>query len=241
MVCGNDSRAADFATQRKQIGGQARVNAVASAQTKDAVVIARVEAFPMRYPEPNNAGKTRHLTLVRIEADNGAVGWGEGITGTEEASLAAKVIVDRGLGDQIVGRDPRQVEAIWHEFRDATYWTGKGGITTFVLSAIDMALWDLKGKLAGLPLYDLLGGKQRARVRAASSIIFDTGDLGATGTQFADLHSRGYEVLKGGWGHDLSIAFGRDARRDVAIVRTIREAVGPSAEIIVDVVASSGW
>ena len=79
------------------------------------------------------------------------------------------------------------------------------------------------------------------RVRAASSIIFDTANLDGIGRQFADLHARGYGVLKGGWGHDLSIAFGRDAKRDLAIVRTMREAVGENAEIIVDVAAGSGW
>ena len=65
-------------------------------------------------------------------------------------------------------------------------------------------------RLAGVPLYQLLGGKRRDRVRAASSIIFDTANLDGIGRQFADLHARGYGVLKGGWGHDLSIAFGRD-------------------------------
>jgi L-alanine-DL-glutamate epimerase-like enolase superfamily enzyme len=203
--------------------------------------IARVEAFPLRYPEPNNAGKTRHVTLVRIETGGGAVGWGEAITGTEDASAAMRVIVDRGFAPRLVGRDAGQVEAIWAEFRETTYWTGDGGIVTFAISAIDMALWDLAGRLTGLPVHQLLGGKRRDRVRAASSVIFDTADLAGIGQQFADLHARGYGVLKGGWGHDLSIAFGRDRRRDVDIVRTVREAVGPDAEIIVDVVAGSGW
>src|ERR1044071_5368809 len=83
-----------------------------------------------------------------------------------------KVIVDRGLAQRLIGRDPRDVEAIWSEFRESTYWTGNGGIVTFALSAIDMALWDLAGHLAGLPVHRLLGGKRRDRVRAASSIIF---------------------------------------------------------------------
>lgn len=205
------------------------------------VNIARVDAFPLRYPEPNNNGKTRHVTLVRIETGGGAVGWGEAITGSEDAAVAVKVIVDRGFAARLKGRDPRQVEAIWAEFRETTYWTGNGGIVTFAISAIDMALWDLAGRLANLPLYELLGGKRRDRVRAASSIIFDTADIPGIGQTFADLHARGYEVLKGGWGHDLSIAFGRDAKRDLAIVRTVREAVGPDAEIIVDIVAGSGW
>ncbi|HET7829557.1 MAG TPA: mandelate racemase/muconate lactonizing enzyme family protein [Candidatus Limnocylindrales bacterium] len=203
--------------------------------------IARVEAFPLRYAEPNNNGKVRCVTLVRLETTGGAVGWGEAITGAEDASLAVKVIVDRGVGPRLLGRDPRAVEATWAELRESTYWSGNGGIVTFALSAIDMAMWDLAGRLAGLPVYALLGGKQRDRVRAASSIIFDTADIPGIGRQFADLRARGYEVLKGGWGHDLSIAFGRDARRDIEIVRTVREAVGDEAEIIVDVVAGSGW
>lgn len=207
----------------------------------DVEKIARVEALPLRYAEPNNNGKTRCVALVRIETASGAVGWGEAITGSEDASLATRVIVDRGLAPRLLGRDPRDVEAIWSEFRESTYWSGNGGIVTFALSAIDMALWDLAGRLAGVPLYRLLGGKRRDRVRAASSIIFDTADLDATGRQFADLRARGYEVLKGGWGHDLSIAFGKDAKRDLAIVRTVRDAVGEDAEIIVDVAAGSNW
>jgi L-alanine-DL-glutamate epimerase-like enolase superfamily enzyme len=209
--------------------------------TMDVETIARVEALPLRYAEPNNNGKTRCVALVRIETASGAVGWGEAITGSEDASLAMKVIVDRGLGPRLIGRDPRDVEAIWSEFRESTYWSGNGGIVTFALSAIDMALWDLAGRLASVPLYRLLGGKRRDRVRAASSIIFDTANLAATGDYFAELRARGYEVLKGGWGHDLSIAFGKDAKRDVAIVRTVREAVGDDAEIVVDVAAGSDW
>ena len=203
--------------------------------------IARVETFPLRYAEPNNNGKTRHVTLVRLETASGAVGWGEAITGSEDAAVAMKVIMERGFMPRLMGRDPRDVEAIWSEFRETTYWTGNGGIVTFAISAIDMALWDLAGRLAGLPVHRLLGGKRRDRVRAASSIIFDTGNLAGLGQQFAELRARGYGVLKGGWGHDLSIAFGRDPKRDVAIVRTMREAVGEDAEIIVDVVAGSGW
>ena len=203
--------------------------------------IARVEAFPLRYAEPNNNGKTRYVLLSRLETTSGAVGWGEAITGGEDATLATRVIIDRGLGPRLLGRDPRQVEAIWREFRETTYWSGNGGIVTFAISALDMALWDVAGRLAGLPVHALLGGKQRDRVRAASSIIFDTADLEGIGRQFADLRARGYEVLKGGWGHDLAIAFGRDPRRDLEIVRTVREAVGDTAEIVVDVVAGAGW
>ena len=206
-----------------------------------APTIARITAHPLRYAEPNNAGRIRHVTLVRIEATDGTTGWGEAITGAADVSRATRIIVEGDLRERLLGRDPLPVEAIWQELRDATYWAGNGGIVTFAISAIDMALWDLAGRLQGQPVHALLGGRRRERVRAASSVIFDTADPAGIGRQFADLRAAGYGVLKGGWGHDLSIAFGRDADRDVAIVRTVREAVGPDAEIIVDVVAGSGW
>ncbi len=203
--------------------------------------VARLDAYPLGYPEPNNQGKTRHICLVRIEADNGAVGWGEAVSGSEPASLATKIMAEQELAPLVVGRDPRHVAERWQQLRDATYWTGNGGIVTFAISAIDMALWDLAGRMAGLPVCDLLGPRRTDRIRAASSVIFDTADLDGIGRQFADLRSAGYSVLKGGWGHELSIAFGRDADRDLAIVRTVREAAGDDAEIIVDVVAGAAW
>jgi L-alanine-DL-glutamate epimerase-like enolase superfamily enzyme len=203
--------------------------------------IEAIRACPLAYPEPNNAGKRRCVTLVRSDASDGTTGWGEAITGAEDVSRATRIIVEGDLRTRLLGRDPTDVAAIWQELRDVTYWAGNGGIVTFAISAIDMALWDLAGRLQGKPVYELLGGRRQDRVRAASSVIFDTADLDGIGRQFADLHAAGYGVLKGGWGHDLSIAFGRDAVRDVAIVRTVREAVGPDAEIMVDVVAGSGW
>jgi L-alanine-DL-glutamate epimerase-like enolase superfamily enzyme len=203
--------------------------------------IARVEAFPLRYAEPNNNGRMRCVTLVRIETQSGAVGWGEAISGSEAASAATKVMVDREFGARLMGRDPRDVEAIWSEFVTSTFWAGNGGIVTFAISAIDMALWDLAGRLANTPLHRLLGGKRRDKIKAASSVIFDTANIPGIGKQFAELHGRGYQILKGGWGHDLSIAFGMDARRDLEIVKTIRAAIGEDADFIVDVAAGANW
>src|SRR6202035_2275389 len=114
--------------------------------------IARVDAFALKYPEPNNNGRIRYVTLVRLETAGGAVGWGEAVSGSDDAAIATKLIVDRGFTPRLLKRDPRDVEAIWKEFRETTYWTGNGGIVTFAISAIDMALWDLAGRISGLPL-----------------------------------------------------------------------------------------
>ncbi len=203
--------------------------------------IDRVQAFAVRYPEPNNDGKIRSLTLVRIETVDGVVGWGEAITGAQEVSLATAFMVERRLAPIVIGRDSRDVAGAWAAMRDATYWDGNGGIVTFGISAIDMALWDIVGKIAGRPLHTLLSDRPRVPLEACASTILATGDLDRIGREFAWYVAQGYRYVKGGWGHDLSIAFGRADARDLAVARAVREAVGQTTEVILDVVALAGW
>jgi L-alanine-DL-glutamate epimerase-like enolase superfamily enzyme len=203
--------------------------------------IARIEAIPVRYPEPNNDGKIRSLTLVRIETDDGHVGWGEAIASPQSISVATAYVIEHRLVPLLLGADARDVVGLWQMMRDATYWDGNGGIVTFAISAVDMALWDLKGRLEGRSLSDMLGGRRHDRLRACASTIFHTEDLDLIGREFASYRDQGYTIVKGGWGHDLSIAFGRDETRDMAIARTVRDAIGPDLEMICDVVALAGW
>jgi L-alanine-DL-glutamate epimerase-like enolase superfamily enzyme len=205
------------------------------------VKIDRIEAHTVRYPEPNNDGKLRSLCLVRIETDDGLVGWGEAISGAPVISLSVAFVIKHRLAPIVQGRDPRDVAGAWQAMRDATYWDGNGGIVSFGISAIDMALWDIAGKAAGQPLYALLAGRQREQVPACASTIFATDDLDRIGREFSGFVQQGYRFVKGGWGHDLSIAFGTDMQRDLAIARKVREAIGPETEMIVDVVALAGW
>ena len=203
--------------------------------------VGRVQAFAVRYPEPNNDGKLRSLCLVRVETDDGLVGWGEAISGAPVVSLAVAFVVERRLAPLVLGRDPRDVTGAWAAMRDATYWDGNGGIVSFAISAIDMALWDIAGKAAGQPLWALLGGRRRERVPACASTIFATDDLDRVGREFAGFVADGYRFVKGGWGHDLSIAFGLAETRDLAVAKAVREAIGPDIDMIVDVVALAGW
>ena len=203
--------------------------------------IGRVETHTVRYPEPNNDGKIRSLCLVRIETDDGLVGWGEAISGAPVISLSVAFVIKHRLTPLVYGRDPRDVAGAWQAMRDATYWDGNGGIVSFGISAIDMALWDIAGKAAGQPMWALLGGRRQERLPACASIIFATDDLDRIGREFSGFVEQGYRFVKGGWGHDLSIAFGLDEARDLAIARTVREAIGPDTEMIVDVVANAGW
>jgi L-alanine-DL-glutamate epimerase-like enolase superfamily enzyme len=200
-----------------------------------------IEAFPLSYPEPHDSNKPRHVTLVKIRTTDGAVGWGECISQWPEAAIAVKSLIDSGLGGVVLGSDPEDVGLTWQRMRQHTFWYGNGGIAAFAISALDMALWDLKGKAHNVPLYELLGGRKREVLRACASVIFDTENLVATGEEFADYASRGYTAVKGGWGKSPETAFGRDPDRDMAVVRTIREAVGPSVDVVIDVGTHVEW
>jgi L-alanine-DL-glutamate epimerase-like enolase superfamily enzyme len=202
--------------------------------------IARVEALPLRYPEPHDGGRLRHITLARVETDDGLVGWGECISQWPEAAIAVKTLFDRGLADLLMGQEPDPV-ARYADLERHSYWHGRGGIVSFAISALDMAIWDIAGKRAGEPVHRLLGGDARGELRACASIILDTLDLEHTYEQFADFAARGYTAVKGGWGLEPTAGFGFDAERDMAIARTIREAVGPDVGIALDVSALAGW
>ena len=169
--------------------------------------IARVEAFPLRYAEPHDSNNNRHVTLARIETDDGAVGWGEAVTNPPEAGLATKVLIDAGLGELLIGQDPSDPRRLWRSLRRHSGWSGHGGIVSFAISALDTAVWDLAGKIAGQPVHRLLGGKLHDRVRACSSVILNTLDLDALGEEFSDYRKRGFTAMKGGWGLKTEAGF----------------------------------
>jgi L-alanine-DL-glutamate epimerase-like enolase superfamily enzyme len=203
--------------------------------------IARVQAFPLCYPEPHDSNKPRYITLVRVETAEGAHGWGECISQWPEAALAAQTIVERGFAPLLAGRDPFEIRGLWELMRRHSTWYGNGGIAAFAISAIDTALYDLKGRALGVPVYELLGGMVKPRFRAVASVIFDTINLDATGREFSDYVGRGYTAVKGGWGKSAETAFGLDAARDLRLVKTIREAVGPSTAFMLDVGTHVKW
>jgi L-alanine-DL-glutamate epimerase-like enolase superfamily enzyme len=205
------------------------------------VKIADIQAYPLRYPEPHDSNKLRYVTLVRVEAEDGTVGWGECVSQWPEAALAVKIIVDRGFAPLLKSRDAFQIRTLWELMREHSTWYGTGGIATFALSAIDTALYDLKGKALGVPVYELLGGLVNQRLRACASIIVDMEDLQATAREFAGYVERGYTAIKGGWGKNPCTAFGLDAERDLMLVKTVRSAVGQKISFMVDVGTHVKW
>lgn len=197
--------------------------------------IASLRAFPLKYSEPHDHGAIRYVTLARVEAEDGTVGWGECVSQFSESCRAARIIMEEGYAPLIVGKSALEVEARWHNMVDRVWWYGPQGSAAFALSAVDMALWDLKGRLLGQPVCSLIGGRLRDRVTAMGSIHFDMDNLDWTVDEFRFMADAGYPIVKGGWGTRPESVFGTDARRDLKLARRIREAIGDDLDLVFDV------
>ena len=101
--------------------------------------------------------------FVEVLTDEGITGWGEITTTTKLANRAVAGMI-RQVNDLLVGEDPSQIERIWHKIFRAFTYMGSRGATCHVISGIDIALWDIRGKVLGQPIYNLLGGAVRESI-----------------------------------------------------------------------------
>ncbi len=200
--------------------------------------IKSVTGFPLRYPEPHDHNNLRCITLARVETDDGAVGWGECITQFPPLALAAKTIIERGYAPLLVGENPLDVERLWEKMLGQFWWYGPQGIAGYAVSALDMALWDIKGKALGLPVCQLIGSKLQDRIPAMASIHFNMVDLDWTINEFRGFVEAGYFIVKGGWGSRPDAVFGDNRKRDLDLVRRIREVIGDDVDLVMDVLGS---
>ena len=130
--------------------------------------ITNVRSWLVRIPWDQNPGSgvVRHpdqrtLFFVQVDTDEGITGWGEVTTYPGPVANRAVAAYIDGIGEWLRGEDPAQIEAIGQKiFRGLTY-VGTRGATTAVISAVDIALWDIRGKVLGQPIYNLLGGAVR--------------------------------------------------------------------------------
>ena len=204
--------------------------------------ITRVDAIPVAYPEPNDCDATRYLVFCRLETADGVVGWGEAITQFPESTRATAVLLD-GLSEVLVGRDPLQHLAIWEDLIKRSWWYGyEGGLAWFAISAIDVALWDLKGKILGASVSELIGGA----VRTELPVIASTHAFNPSLDFEIERHGRyvteeKYQGVKIGMGKKGEARLGYEFDRDVAFVAGLREAIGPEALLMMDRGQSLAW
>jgi len=204
--------------------------------------IKKVDVYPLGYEETNDDNAMRYIVLVRVEASDGTFGWGECISQFRPATFATAALIENGLANVIIGQDPLDNERLWHALRQEVWWYGDtGGIAAFAVSALDMALWDLKGKLLGLPLHQMLGGKMQERLPVCASTHPKASEIDDMAKELAGHISNGYQLVKVGFGKKGHANLGVTAERDIAFVRTVREAIGPDAGFIVDIGAKMRW
>ena len=163
--------------------------------------------------------------ITKIRTDDGleGVGWTYTISGAAEA---VKSIIDVAYTPLLIGQNPSAIEYLWKKMWTRTHAAGAAGVTTMAIAAVDIALWDLAGKRAGLPLYELFG-KHRGEVSAyASGINFDL-TIDELKAEMAGFKAQGVSAFKMKVGKDL-------VSEDVARVRAVRETVGEDGQIMVD-------
>jgi L-alanine-DL-glutamate epimerase-like enolase superfamily enzyme len=200
-----------------------------------------VEAIPVSYPEPNDFDALRHLCLCKITTDDGLIGWGESITQFPEANLATKHVIE-GMAEQLVGRDPRHTEALWRQNKDQAWWYGYGGgIASYAVSAIDIALWDIKGKAAGMSVLDLLGGPVHERLPAIASCHAHFSSIPAMVEEVQQWLSTGLQGVKTGFGKRGDANLGYQHDRDVEYVRAMRDGIGADKMLMIDNGISIKW
>jgi galactonate dehydratase len=183
-------------------------------------------------------------TLVRIDTDEGVSGFGEA---NPDAGAAAVVGLIGELGKELIGEDPRNVERCWEKLRRRHVFSGpQGGVFVIALSGIELALWDVAAKAAGQPLYRMLGGKFRDRIR----VYADCGDgddasgsvegcvararrvvaEGFTAIKF-DIDDLRHPAKHDAFNHTVNA---RELRTMVERVAAVREAIGPDVDLCVD-------
>ncbi len=171
--------------------------------------------------------------VVEIECDDGTIGIGNAAL----APHAVKTTIDTYLKPLLVGRDPLDSEHIWQTMYRSTMPWGRKGIGMTAISAIDLAIWDLKGKLLSQPVFRLLGGRTKQKLPVYASRLYCQ-PLEALHAEAKAYAEQGFSAVKlrFGWGPGDGIA---GMNRNVELVKTVREAVGDDVDIMAD--CYMGW
>ena len=165
----------------------------------------------------------RYGLLVEVHTD-------EGVTGVGSCSgngVVLECIVAHVLKPLLVGMDPLAIEEVWDTayFRAGVRAFGSRGVGVVALSGVDTALWDIAGKVKGVPVYELLGGKRRERVEVYATALYPE-ETRAAVEKAEMLAERGF--------HGIKIKVGFDLAQDVEIVSAVRSALGPDFPLMTD-------
>ena len=189
--------------------------------------ITAVETYWTRIPfdmggRPAVAGgigwQSMNTIWLHVVTDQGLHGWGEGFG--HASAAATKTVLDDQLAPAVLGQDARDIAGLRARLSKAFHGFGRNGSHVFALSALDIALWDIAGKAAGLPLWRLLGATPASHLRAYASLL-RYGEASMVGAACERAIARGYRDIKL---HEIT----------VPEVGAARQAIGPEARLMVD-------
>ena len=202
--------------------------------------ITKVETLLLRQPgelKSTIADGSQDALVVRIYTDEGIVGVGE----VDSQPHVARAVIDapashsnaNGLATLLEGQEAEDIDALWTRMFERSIYFGRRGVVLHAISGLEIALWDIAGQAAGMPIHRLLGDPLRDRLPAyASTLMPDTPAEARDVT--ARLCDEGFGAVKLGWG-----PFGQDAELDVELVAAAREGMGDDGHLMVDI--GMGW
>jgi L-Ala-D/L-Glu epimerase len=196
------------------------------------VKIATVETIPVSVPYRRREISSQVArdgvsdVLVKLTTDDGLVGWGEACCGADTAAVEAAL---RAMTPFVVGRDPWNREAMRRDVFTHGLWQFQAGTGNFAWAGIDMALWDICGRACGQPIWRLLGGLQQPEATYFYYLARDTEE--SLRAQVDDGLETGFEVFY--------LKVGLDDAEDIAMVATVRDALGPGPLLRID--ANGSW
>jgi len=195
--------------------------------------ITSIKAVPISYKVPEGQsvrlgiGRAvkRDAVLVKVTTDEGLVGWGEAHHGRCPGAIAK--LIDTTISELVVGMDAMNVVGVWQRVYQMQLSShGMGYAAAMALSGLDLALWDIRAKAAGWPLYKLLGGTSKPIKAYAGGISLGYQPPASLAQEALGYVAKGYKAIK--------LRVGDNPRDDVARATAVREAVGDVIEILAD-------
>ena len=198
--------------------------------------ITRITSHVLQYDMPEELGYSqqyyakRSAHLVEVETDEGITGWGE-CFGPGNVALANKAIVEQVIQPLVLGMDPMDRDVIWHRVYNLLRDHGQKGMPLQALSGVDIALWDIAGKVAGLPLHKLIGGAHRTEVPVYGyGMMLKRESVADHVARFRDeaaaIRDMGFAATK--------MKVGLGAKDDVRLAEAVRAGVGDGFDFMVD-------
>ena len=198
--------------------------------------ITRIVSHVLQYDMPEELGYSqqfyskRTAHIVEVETDEGITGWGE-CFGPGTVALANRAIVEQVIQPMVLGMDPLDRDPIWHRVYNLLRDHGQKGMPLQALSGVDIALWDIAGKVAGLPIHKLIGGAHRQSVPVYGyGMMLRREDAASLAARFADeaaaIKAMGFVAAK--------MKVGLGPQHDVVLAEAVRRGVGDDFDFMVD-------